>query len=106
MPRLPRRRRATGRRKVPAVPRDGARGRSRPPATEPIDWGKYAKGTTGGSSEVPSECQAKSDTGSADDMWIRTMTIKPPIPEEPTGPLNVHAIEDPPTQPDEYGYGG
>ena len=89
-----------------AVPRVRARGRARPAAAEPIDWGKYAKGTTGGSGDVPRECIAPSDTGSPDDMWIRTMVLKPSIPEEPTGPLNIHAIVDPPQIIDESGYGG
>ena len=86
------------------MPRDRTRGRTRPPAAEPIDWSKYAKGTTGGSSQVPPECVAKADTGSADDMWIRSMVLKPSIPEE-IFVQPIHALPDP--QPvDEYGYGG
>lgn len=48
----------------------------------PIDWSKYEKGTTGGPAQVPPECQAKPDTGSADDLWIRVKLTERPIPEE------------------------
>lgn len=39
-------------------------------------------------------------------MWIRSMVLKPEIPEEPTGPRNVHAIPPEMIVGDEYGYGG
>lgn len=38
-------------------------------------------------------------------MWLRTQVLKPSIPEEPTGPLNVHPIVEP-SPYDSYGYGG
>lgn len=80
------------RRKVQSVPRHGPTRRTQPPAAEPINWEKYAKGTTGGAGDVPRECIAPSDTGSADDLWIRTMVLKPSIPEDiyvspPSAPL-------------------
>jgi hypothetical protein len=79
---VPRKRGTTGRRKVSAVPRNRANRRRPTSEAKPIDWSKYEKGQTGGSSQVPDECRPKSDTGSADDMWIRTMVLKPAIPED------------------------
>jgi len=64
------------------VPRHGAGRGTRLVKAEGIDWTKYEKGTTGGSSQVPPECVAKSDTGSADDMWLRTKVTEPPVPED------------------------
>lgn len=79
---MPRKRGATGRRKVPAVPRNRPNRREPTSKAKPIDWSKYEKGTTGGSSQVPPECVAKPDTGSADDMWIRMKVATPSIPED------------------------
>ena len=82
MPKLPRKRRSPRRRQVQSLPRHGVGGRTRPAAAEPLDWVKYAKGTTGCTSQVPPECVAKSDTGSGDDMWLRTKLTEPPVPED------------------------
>lgn len=79
---MPRKRGATGRRKVPAVPRDRAYRRRPSAEAKPIDWSKYEKGVSGQTHEIPKECQAKPDTGSPDDMWIRMKVATPSVPED------------------------
>lgn len=51
---------------------------------------------------MPPECTPKDDTGSADDMWVRTKLTERAIPEENSGFADHRALEAPP----DYGYGG
>lgn len=88
------------------MPRDGANRRRPLSEAKPIDWTKYEHGVSGQLNEIPNECVAKPDTGSADDMWIRTQVIKPPIPEEPTGNPDAKPAAPDPSIYDMYGYGG
>ncbi len=95
-------RRKQRRKSLPSLPRQRSRRGPGRPRTEAVDFSRYAKGTTGGPGDVPKECQAPDETGSADDFWVRTKQTERPLPEEETA-LDFRPL-DPPA-PD-YGYGG
>lgn len=99
VPKLQGKRRRVRRRPVPPVPGDGA-GRG----SEPIDFTRISGGG-GQAHEIPDPCRAKADTGSADDMWIRTKMTERSIPEEAMGEER-SPLPAPDNFMDYYGYPG